>query len=127
MFVAVRCQDLFKRIASLSYLGDVRMGLAEDSRKVERIVAGSYTHFREAYLPLLQVCVCRPARLPAMSTHTDRQTDRQLLHADGLVDGLQPYTRVHHVCSAHTACSRNAVHFLLLAAGAALSKPWRVC
>lgn len=47
-------QDLFKRITSLSYLGDVRMGLAEDSRKVERIVAGSYTHFREAYLPLLQ-------------------------------------------------------------------------
>jgi translocator assembly and maintenance protein 41 len=47
-------KDLFKRITSLSYLGDVRMGLAEDSKKVERIVAGSYDRFQELYLPLLQ-------------------------------------------------------------------------
>jgi hypothetical protein len=51
----VLLQDLFKRITSLSYLGDVRMGLAEDSKKVERIVAGSYSHFRDTYLPILQV------------------------------------------------------------------------
>jgi hypothetical protein len=31
------------------------MGLAEDSKKVERIVAGSYEQFRELYLPRLQV------------------------------------------------------------------------
>jgi hypothetical protein len=31
------------------------MGLAEDSRKVERIVAGSYDAFTQLYLPLLQV------------------------------------------------------------------------
>jgi hypothetical protein len=31
------------------------MGLAEDSRKVERIVAGSYSHFMDTYLPVLQV------------------------------------------------------------------------
>jgi hypothetical protein len=48
-------QALFKRITSLSYLGDVRMGLAEDSRKVERIVTGSYSHFMDTYLPVLQV------------------------------------------------------------------------
>lgn len=54
-FLHVRLQGLFKRITSLSYLGDVRMGLAEDSRKVERIVTGSYAHFRDTYLPLLQV------------------------------------------------------------------------
>lgn len=48
-------QDLFKRITSLSYQGDVRMGLAEDSKKVERIVAGSYGRFQDLYLPLLQV------------------------------------------------------------------------
>lgn len=52
-------QALFKRITSLSYLGDVRMGLAEDSRKVERIVAGSYSHFMDAYLPVLQVRLAR--------------------------------------------------------------------
>eukprot|EP00879_Flechtneria_rotunda_P033629 GHRR01037264.1.p1 GENE.GHRR01037264.1~~GHRR01037264.1.p1 ORF type:complete len:277 (+),score=115.26 GHRR01037264.1:555-1385(+) len=47
-------KGLFKRITSLSYLGDVRMGLAEDNRKVERIVAGSYDHFKQLYLPLLK-------------------------------------------------------------------------
>jgi hypothetical protein len=31
------------------------MGLAEDSKKVERIVAGSYSHFKDTYLPVLQV------------------------------------------------------------------------
>ncbi|KAF8069579.1 TAMM41 [Scenedesmus sp. PABB004] len=51
---AASLTDLFKRIASLSYLGDVRMGLAEDSRKVQRIVAGSRQHFEHLYLPLLQ-------------------------------------------------------------------------
>jgi len=56
------CQDLFKRITSLSYLGDVRMGLAEDSKKVERIVAGSYSHFKSLYLPLLKVGESRGQR-----------------------------------------------------------------
>jgi hypothetical protein len=46
-------QDLFRRITALSYMGDVRMGLAEDSLKVERIVAGSYAAFEALYAPLL--------------------------------------------------------------------------
>lgn len=49
------CQDVFRRITSLSYMGDVRMGLAEDSKKVERIVSGSYDGFKQLYLPVLQV------------------------------------------------------------------------
>uniref|UniRef100_A0A383W2E8 Phosphatidate cytidylyltransferase, mitochondrial n=1 Tax=Tetradesmus obliquus TaxID=3088 RepID=A0A383W2E8_TETOB len=51
---ACSLKDLFRRLAALSYMGDVRMGLAEDSRKVERIVAGSYEGFSQLYLPLLQ-------------------------------------------------------------------------
>eukprot|EP00878_Enallax_costatus_P029461 GHUV01031947.1.p1 GENE.GHUV01031947.1~~GHUV01031947.1.p1 ORF type:complete len:173 (+),score=73.03 GHUV01031947.1:711-1229(+) len=35
-------------------MGDVRMGLAEDSKKVERIVTGSYDGFKQLYMPLLQ-------------------------------------------------------------------------
>lgn len=46
-------QDLFCRITALSYTGDVRMGLAEDSKKVERIVEGSYQQFQQVYTPLL--------------------------------------------------------------------------
>jgi hypothetical protein len=94
-------QDLFKRITSLSYLGDVRMGLAEDSRKVERIVAGSYSHFRETYLPLLQVCA-RPASFNAC-----RQTDRQLLHAVAVhcMHSCAPGSLRVPTRGAHTACS----------------------
>ena len=35
-------QELLAAVVGLSYTGDVRMGFAEDSRKVERIVAGSF-------------------------------------------------------------------------------------
>lgn len=46
-------RDVIRRVAGLSYHGDVRMGLAEDSKKVERIVAGSFEGFCDLYLPLL--------------------------------------------------------------------------
>ena len=42
-------------MVGLSYTGDVRMGFAEDSRKVERIVAGSFDGLSGLYLPRLQV------------------------------------------------------------------------
>lgn len=32
------------------------MGFAEDSRKVQRIVAGSFLGLQRMYLPLMQVC-----------------------------------------------------------------------
>jgi hypothetical protein len=51
------------------------MGLAEDSRKVERIVAGSGHHFDALYAPLLQVrawvAMQRRARRRARRAHTD--------------------------------------------------------
>ncbi|CAG9467090.1 unnamed protein product [Pedinophyceae sp. YPF-701] len=42
-------RELLACAASLSYTGDVRMGIAEDPRKVERIVQGSYGQLRDAY------------------------------------------------------------------------------
>ena len=48
-------QDLWQMIVGLSYLGDVRMGLAEDSKKVERIATSSSEGLQEAYRPLLEV------------------------------------------------------------------------
>lgn len=47
-------------IVGLSYLGDVRMGLAEDSKKVERIASSSSEGLQEAYIPLLQVYLMCP-------------------------------------------------------------------
>ena len=42
-------QELFAKICGVSYIGDVRMGFAEDSRKVERIAAGSATGLAQMY------------------------------------------------------------------------------
>lgn len=42
-------QDLLHCICGISYSGDVRMGLAEDSRKVHRIVEGSEGGLRQLY------------------------------------------------------------------------------
>lgn len=42
-------------IVGLSYLGDVRMGIAEDSGKIDRIAAGSAEGLRDIYTPLLEV------------------------------------------------------------------------
>lgn len=42
-------QDLLHSVCAISYSGDVRMGLAEDSRKVHRIVEGSEAGLRRLY------------------------------------------------------------------------------
>ncbi len=48
-------QELYKKIASLSYIGDIRMQIgAEDPRKIQGIVDGNISGFREIYEPLLQ-------------------------------------------------------------------------
>lgn len=48
-------RQLLRVLCGLSYEGDLRMGLAEDSRKVERIVTGSYRGLSELYQPALTV------------------------------------------------------------------------
>lgn len=47
-------QDLCRMVVGLSYLGDIRMGLAEDSKKVERIATSSSSGLEETYLPMLR-------------------------------------------------------------------------
>ena len=45
---------LFAILASLSYVGDVRVGIAEDPGKVLSIVRGSFPAFQALYAPLMQ-------------------------------------------------------------------------
>lgn len=47
-------RDVLRHVVGLSYLGDVRMGLAEDPRKIDRIVEGSLTELEAIYVPLLK-------------------------------------------------------------------------
>lgn len=45
--------SLFRTICSLSYVGDLRMVLFEDNRKIERIVQGSWGQLQTLYRPPL--------------------------------------------------------------------------
>lgn len=48
-------RQLLHTICDLSYVGDIRMGLAEDERKVDRILQGSYERLVAMYEPPLKV------------------------------------------------------------------------
>ncbi|XP_031248700.1 phosphatidate cytidylyltransferase, mitochondrial-like [Pistacia vera] len=47
-------EDLFAKICSLSYMGDLRMLFAEDKNKVKKIVQGHFDLFHSMYKPFLQ-------------------------------------------------------------------------
>jgi hypothetical protein len=38
-------EDLFIKIASHSYVGDIRMGVAEDRNKIQKLVSGAMNEF----------------------------------------------------------------------------------
>lgn len=42
-------KELYEKITSLSYNGDIRMGVAEDKNKIENIVQGNLQGFQELY------------------------------------------------------------------------------
>jgi translocator assembly and maintenance protein 41 len=50
----VSTSELLRIICSLSYIGDIRLGIAEDSKKVHRIVTGSYDRLFEMYKPAIE-------------------------------------------------------------------------
>ncbi|KAJ4702710.1 Phosphatidate cytidylyltransferase, mitochondrial [Melia azedarach] len=47
-------EDLFAKVCSLSYMGDLRMLFAEDKNKVKKIVQGQFDLFQSMYKPFLQ-------------------------------------------------------------------------
>ncbi|TYH99284.1 hypothetical protein ES332_A11G056500v1 [Gossypium tomentosum] len=47
-------EDLYAKICSLSYMGDVRMLFAEDRNKVKKIVQGQFDLFQSMYKPFLE-------------------------------------------------------------------------
>lgn len=46
---AFSLRELFRCITGISYKGDIRMGIAEDSKKIGNIVSGNYTAFKQLY------------------------------------------------------------------------------
>ncbi|CAA7027796.1 unnamed protein product [Microthlaspi erraticum] len=49
-------EDLYAKICSLSYMGDLRMLFAEDTNKVNKIVKGQFNLFKSMYKPFLEEC-----------------------------------------------------------------------
>ncbi|CAI9090680.1 OLC1v1025499C1 [Oldenlandia corymbosa var. corymbosa] len=47
-------EDLYAKICSLSYMGDIRMLFAEDRDKVKKIVQGQFNLFQRMYRPFLE-------------------------------------------------------------------------
>uniref|UniRef100_A0A915LZL5 Phosphatidate cytidylyltransferase, mitochondrial n=1 Tax=Meloidogyne javanica TaxID=6303 RepID=A0A915LZL5_MELJA len=47
-------KEFLHKIVGLSYKGDVRMGWAEDSRKIDKLVEGANEQLRMLYIPLLK-------------------------------------------------------------------------
>ncbi|CAH2065013.1 unnamed protein product [Thlaspi arvense] len=47
-------EDLYAKICSLSYMGDLRMFFAEDTNKVSKIVKGQFDLFQSMYKPFLE-------------------------------------------------------------------------
>lgn len=56
-------QELYAKICGVSYIGDVRMGFAEDSRKIERIASGSAEGLALMYEKRLQGAIADRAKL----------------------------------------------------------------
>jgi len=56
----VSLRSLLQRIASLSYLGDIRMGVAENPHKVSNIVSGSWAQLVELYREHIERIAVRP-------------------------------------------------------------------
>ncbi len=82
----IHLQDLYAKICGVSYIGDVRMGFAEDSRKIERIATGSAEGLALMYNKRLQVgtCSCLRTAHPVTLPCTTQQVVCAWLHNFGL-------------------------------------------
>lgn len=79
-------QDMGRTVIGLSYLGDIRMGIAEDGRKIDRIAAGSAEGLRRIYVPLLQASPLAPLPPPPLclaALAVSIAVQWQCLHAGG--------------------------------------------
>ncbi|TKY59714.1 Phosphatidate cytidylyltransferase [Spatholobus suberectus] len=87
--------DLYAKVCSLSYTGDVRMLFAEDKNKVKKIVTGQFDLFHSMYKPFLEEYEAKEL-LRLSSTANDQihvSQDCDLSVACSLVSALPPSIR----------------------------------
>ncbi|EFN57826.1 hypothetical protein CHLNCDRAFT_48669 [Chlorella variabilis] len=135
--------DLLHAICAISYSGDVRMGLAEDSHKVPRIVSGSLEGLRGLYAPPLAAAqdrwrVLQPAAGAGGDAWVCQQAQEQLQAVGRALAAAEPQRRQrllrHAIHAIVGASSRRQAVSGLLTAGLAksarygwakLRKAWR--
>ncbi|CAN4083674.1 unnamed protein product [Withania somnifera] len=66
-------EDLYAKICSLSYMGDLRMLFTEEKNKVNKIVQGQFHLFEEMYEPFLEECEAK--NLLRFSSAGDKQVN----------------------------------------------------
>lgn len=81
-------EELYAKVCSLSYRGDLRMLFAEDKNKVKKIVQGSINSFRTMYRPFLHEYMADGLlKFSSTSGQTFKQ-DQGLLATSSLVSSL---------------------------------------
>ncbi|KAF7842934.1 phosphatidate cytidylyltransferase, mitochondrial isoform X1 [Senna tora] len=88
-------EDLYAKVCSLSYMGDLRMLFAEDKNKVKKIVTGQFNLFHSMYKPFLEEYeVKKLLRLSSTSRRGIQVSqDFDVAAASSLVSSLPPAIR----------------------------------
>ncbi|KAL5187874.1 Phosphatidate cytidylyltransferase, mitochondrial [Glycine soja] len=88
-------EDLYAKVCSLSYTGDIRMLFAEDKNKVKKIVTGQFDLFHSMYKPFLEEYEAKKLlRLSSTANNEIHATqDCDLSVACALVSALPPSIR----------------------------------
>ncbi|XP_065862545.1 uncharacterized protein [Euphorbia lathyris] len=89
-------EDLYNKICSLSYTGDLRMLFAEDKNKVKKIVQGQFGLFQSMYKPFLHEYEAKDLlRYSSFSSHHENLSqDCSLPMTRSLVRALPPPVRI---------------------------------
>ncbi|BFG28500.1 hypothetical protein CerSpe_147740 [Prunus speciosa] len=88
-------EELYAKICSLSYMGDLRMLFAEDRNKVKKIVQGQFELFRSMYKPFIEEYETKELLRRSFSGNTQPiiSQDGGLSAARSLVSSLPPMIR----------------------------------
>ncbi|KAG6642392.1 hypothetical protein I3843_09G134300 [Carya illinoinensis] len=88
-------EDLYAKICSLSYMGDLRMLFAEDRNKVKKIVQAQFDLFQSRYRPFLEEYEAMELLrfMSSGSGQTNVSQDCGLSAARSLVSSLPPMVR----------------------------------
>ncbi|KAL5840896.1 hypothetical protein ACOSQ3_013581 [Xanthoceras sorbifolium] len=86
-------EDLFAKVCSLSYMGDLRMLFAEDKNKVTKIVQGQFDLFQLMYKPFLQEYEAKEFLRVSSSGNYQVSQDCSLPVTCSLISSLPPAIR----------------------------------